>query len=97
MRILKNVAIILFAIVTAIFAIATFAPPPEISGVTQTVSFDGKTVHLAMKGDGPVNYSTETKDGTLVVNGQKLDLSDGNEFTVIFSGDGTYEVRKGAP
>lgn len=96
MQILKNIAILIFAFVTLLYAVGTFFPPSGVS-VMQTVSFDGKKVYLAQKGDGPISYKTETGNGTLIVNGQPLDLSGGNEFTVVFSSNGSYEVKKGAP
>lgn len=96
MQILKNIAILIFAFITLVYAVVTFFPSSGIS-VMQTVSFDGKKVYLAQKGDGPISYKTETGNGTLIVNGQPLDLSGGNEFTVVFSSNGSYEVKKGAP
>ena len=97
MKILKNTAIVLFAIFTALYAIGTFLPKGETERVVQTLTFNGKTVHLVLRGEGPISYKTETADGTLIVNGNKLDLSDGNEFTIAFMPDGKFGLRKGAP
>ena len=97
MKILKNIAIVLFAIFTALYALGTFLPQQNTERVAQTLTFNGKTVHLVLRGEGPISYKTETADGTLIVNGQKLDLSDGNEFTIAFMPDGKFGLRKGGP
>jgi hypothetical protein len=75
MKILKNIAIVLFAIFTALYALGTFLPKHDTERLAQTLTFNGKTVHLVLRGEGPISYKTETADGTLIVNGQKLDLS----------------------
>lgn len=97
MKILKNVGIALFVVITALYALDTFLPKQAAERVVQTLTFNGKTVHLVLRGEGPISYKTETADGTLIVNGQKLDLSDGNEFTIAFMPDGKFGLRKGGP
>ncbi|MBX9862201.1 MAG: hypothetical protein K2Y42_05555 [Hyphomicrobium sp.] len=97
MRILKNIGIAIFVLITAIYALDTFLPPSNRERPVQTLTFNGKTVHLVLRGEGPISYKTETADGTLIVNGNKLDLSDGNEFTIAFMPDGKFGLRKGAP
>ena len=97
MRILKNIGIAICVLITAIYALDTFLPPSNRERPVQTLTFNGKTVHLVLRGEGPISYKTETADGTLIVNGNKLDLSDGNEFTIAFMPDGKFGLRKGAP
>ncbi|WP_439541110.1 hypothetical protein [Hyphomicrobium sp.] len=97
MKILKNIGIALFVVITALYALDTFLPKQPTERVVQTLTFSGKTVHLVLRGEGPINYKTETADGTLIVNGQKLDLSDGSEFTIAFMPDGKFGLRKGGP
>jgi hypothetical protein len=67
------------------------APP----GITQTMSVGGKTVHAVMK--GAASYSMTNEGNDVIVNGKKLDLSGGNEFTVEINADGTTTVRPGKP
>jgi hypothetical protein len=64
-------------------------------GITQTMSVGGKTVHAVMK--GAASYSMTNEGNDVIVNGKKLDLSGGDEFTVEINADGTTTVRPGKP
>ena len=65
------------------------------ASITQTMSVGGKTVHAVMKGDA--SYSMTNEGNDVIVNGKKLDLSGGDEFTVEINADGTTHVRPGKP
>jgi hypothetical protein len=66
--------------------------PPSIA---QSMSVGGKTVHAVMK--GAASYSMTNEGNDVIVNGKKLDLSGGDEFTVEINADGTTNLRPGKP
>jgi hypothetical protein len=98
MKILKYIGYTLLALVLGIFALSQFLPPPGPgSGVFQTLSSGGKTVHLVRGGPGDIRFSASMEGSSVVVNGQTLELSGGDEFTVKLFENGRMELHKGAP
>lgn len=65
------------------------------TGFAQTMTVGGKKVHLVMNGVGSYKAAAEGSD--ILVNGKKLDLSGGDEFTITINGDGTTNMRPGKP
>jgi hypothetical protein len=98
-KILKYLGYALLALVVLAIAaiiLAQFAPPPS-AGVMQTLSSNGKTVHLMQGDTGPISFSASMEGDAVIVNGQKLDLSGGDLFTVKIFTNGRMELHKGAP
>lgn len=98
MKVLKIIGYTVGALLLAFVALVILLPPSDGTGtVFQTLSFGGKTVHLARGGPGDINFSASMEDGAAIVNGQKLDLSGGDVFTVKLFENGRMELHKGAP
>ena len=96
LRVILYIAAGLFLALLALIGAAAFLDhidPPGAPGLTQTMSVGGKTVHAVMKGA----YSMTNDGNDVIVNGKKLDLSGGDEFTVEINADGTTTVRPGKP
>ena len=89
----------LFLALAGLFAyFAIFVDPyttPSAPSIAQTMSVGGKTVHMIAK--GPASYSATNEGNDILINGKKLDLSGGDEFTVEINADGTTHVRPGKP
>lgn len=86
----------LVVLVVGIVILAQFAPPPA-PGVMQTLTSNGKTVHLMQGDTGDISFSSSMEGNSVIVNGQKLDLSGGDVFTVKIFTNGRIELHKGAP
>jgi len=100
MQILKVIGYVLGGLVAVLIVgsiLLTIFPPPPGDEVLQTMSFGGKTVHIMRTGEGTVNFSAENADGAVIVNGTRLELSEGDTFTVAVSADGKVVLRPGAP
>jgi len=102
MKILRIVLYIfggLFIALLGLFAYFLIFVDPYVEnaspGITQTMSVGGKTVHAVM--NGAASYSMTNDGNDVIVNGKKLDLSGGDEFTVEINADGTTTVRPGKP
>jgi hypothetical protein len=59
------------------------------------MSVGGKTVHFVNKGAGA--YTASNQGDTILINGKRLDLSGGEEFTVEIAEDGSTSQRPGKP
>lgn len=99
MKILKYIGLTLLVLVVAIVVLALVLPPPDnAGGVFQTLSYNGKTVHLARGGPGEIKFSASMEDdGSVIVNGQKIPLTGGDVFTVKIFENGRLELHKGTP
>lgn len=98
MKVLKVIGYTIGALALAFFALAMLLPPADGTGtVFQTLRFGGKTVHIARGGPGDISFSASMEGDAAVVNGQKLDLSGGDVFTVKLFENGRMELHRGAP
>ena len=68
---------------------------PATSGLLQTFTFDGKTVHIVRSGPGPISYQASARDGALFINGERLELTGASVFTVAVDTNGKHELRMG--
>ena len=98
-RIILYIFVGLFLALAGLFAyFAIFVDPyttPLAPSVAQTMSVGGKTVHMVA--NGPASYSATNEGNDILINGKKLDLSGGDEFTVEINTDGTTHLRSGKP
>lgn len=98
MKILKYIGYTVLALILLVVVLDQVLPPAKNSGgVMQTLSSNGKTVHLMQGDTGDISFSASMDGDAVIVNGQKLDLSGGDVFTVKIFTNGRMELHKGAP
>jgi hypothetical protein len=100
MKALRITVYILGALFLALFALIVVASYLDkgdqmAPSITQSMTVGGKTVHFVNK--GAASYAAGNDGDAIVVNGQRLDLPDGDEFIAEIGADGSVTVRPGKP
>jgi hypothetical protein len=99
LRIILYICGALFLGIVGLFVFFLVFIDPNIenapASVTQTMSVGGKTVHMITK--GAASYSATNEGDDIVINGKKLDLTGGDEFTVEIDAEGNTHLRPGKP